>query len=263
MNLKDIKKELREKWINDLQQLKDTAHLERVSYSYITLLREIENIETLHEETKLLSFPNGTMNNEEKNDITVEDQPQKSLQDNDEIESSADINYVFQRRLRGGIAIYKNGENEEIFVVPEKVCRNLDLQTNDIVRVERDFYEKGAHRFKKIEDEEATFTVQKYDMKEYKHAIVSYNNFNNKYEIHSYKVGNKEINIEPFPLQTGDIKKFKIEAGDRVDVAVSDHGKLSKVRWLYKNRHLKYEQKNKHAHMHKSRSKKYNNYLDK
>lgn len=224
MSLSSIEKELKQHWIEDIEYNSDIKCLEEYSKLYISILNNLKALQNIRQSLDT---------NNSQNDINKKE-PSRSIND-----------YIFHRRLKGGIGV-KSEESEEIVeLIPEKIVREQELETGDTVKIEK--YVNGSrHRFTKQHHfNKIPINEGEYQIKEYNNAIVSFDNNLNEYIIKSYS---SEDGIKPLPrllINKEDVQHFKLKEGDIIDCASMAHRNIVKVRWSYNTSVPTYNKPNK------------------
>lgn len=219
-----IKQKLKEDWIDSIEKVDDINLLENLSKSYINILKELNNIQEISERL-----------NDNELDVSKEDSIDSNSTDEISINS-----YIFQRRLRGGIGIQKLNKEEAIELIPESVVREQELETGDIVKIEKHIDGINKHRFTKQKHMPKADISEEYPITSYDNAIVYYDDIIKKYTVKSYCDENGIKTIPQIIIHDNDVERYGLKDGDIVDVAHSPSRSIARVRWLYNSNQSHY-----------------------
>ncbi|OEK58900.1 DUF2325 domain-containing protein [Staphylococcus equorum] len=217
MSLNSIEKEIRNHWQQAITSTTDICDLETHSELYISILKSLE---VLQSKSKPLDNVDATDDDNDKKAPEVH----RSISD-----------YIFYRRVRGGIGKQSSESEEVVEKIPESVIREENLETGDTVKIEKNYYGTNKHRyskqpFEKVEIDEIDY----YPIIEYNNAIVSFDNTLKQYVIKSYS-SSEGIKSSPVMLiHNDDIERLNLQEGYIVDVACIPDRNLVRVRWSYK-----------------------------
>lgn len=227
MSLKSIQKEIKEYWIEDISSTSSIDDVETYSDIYLSILKELQNLQNF-KQTLVIE----TSDNDVQEKTTQSEQ--RSIND-----------YIFHRRVRGGIGVQTVDNEESVEPVPENVIRREELEPGDTVKIEKHYDGTNKHRFTKQPFEKVAVDDSDYPIIEYNNAIVSFDNNLNQYVIQSYA---SEEGIKSLPLlliHQDDVKRLELEEGYIVDVACTPDRNTVRVRWSYKTHAPTYIKPNK------------------
>ncbi|MDK7284312.1 DUF2325 domain-containing protein [Staphylococcus pettenkoferi] len=219
MNVNKLQKEIKDYWLEDMASTKNISDLATYSEIYISILKKLDELQSL----KQLS---------ESETTESENKPTPSQ---DHASNFAINDYVFYRRLRGGIGKQVSDSETVIELIPETAVHEEELETGDIVKIEKHEYGKNRHRYTKqpFEKVEVTNDDNNYDLIEYNNAIVTYDSTLNRYTIQSYW---EEDGIKSLPtllVNPEDVERLDLKDGYIVDVAHYANQNTVRVRWSY------------------------------
>ncbi|WP_194747996.1 DUF2325 domain-containing protein [Staphylococcus chromogenes] len=248
MNNYELITAIKENWINSIRYLKDTEKIEVLSKSYLVTLKELENIESLLLSEEELDDEVAIL----KEATSKESSSQLKKENNYSSKSpKAKSNlYIFQRRLRGGVAIQKNNTNVivDTEVIPEGICRELSLNNGDVLSIQKNYYDYKKHLFKKECDVDPDFSIDEYPLISYSHAITSYDDTLKEYVVNSYYSEEGLKNIPPIIISSEDADRYHLKEGDLIDIAHLPDRNSAKVRWLYRTDYPVYKTPFKSSH---------------
>ncbi len=227
MNYSSIREQIKESWIKDIQNEDNIETLDYLSKNYITILNSLCNIQSKSRNTL-------DTNTEQKNKNVDED-----------VCTIEDSNiYIFQRRLKGGIAIPKSKKEQEIVLVPETIIRDQDLNSGDNIKIDKHALGNNKHSFTKIENMEKA-EPDNYPMIAYNNSVVSFDETLKSYIIKSHYKSDGLHTIPTLIINDEDITRYQIEDGDIVDVAHMTDRSSVKIRWKYSSKETPYHKPQK------------------
>lgn len=215
MSLNSIEKELKSRWQMDIMSITDAYDLEEQSNLYLSILKKLQVLQSTSDSSI------ETVNDEsDKNQL----EEQRSISD-----------YVFYRRVRGGIGKQSSESEEVVELIPENVIREENLETGDTVKIEKNYYGINKHRYSKQPFEKVKIDkTDYYPIVEYNNAIVSFDNTLKQYVIKSYSSSEGIKSLPVMLIHKDDIERLNLKEGYIVDVACIPDRNLVRVRWSYK-----------------------------
>lgn len=229
MSLSTIQKEIKEYWLKDISSKVNISEIAEYSEIYISILKNLETLQAMKNSSEKDS-PSTILTDDDNTNIT-------NLVSEKEKETSntfAINDYVFQRRLRGGIGKQVSSADEVVELIPENVIRDEELENGDIVKIEKHYYGNNRHRFTKQPFEKVDIDNDTYEIIEYNNAIVKYDSILNQYTINSYWGEDGIKSLPPLLINRDDVERLDLHDGYIVDVAHLPERSTVRVRWSYK-----------------------------
>ncbi|HDA5091078.1 TPA: DUF2325 domain-containing protein [Staphylococcus aureus] len=223
MEIENIIDTVKENWINKIRKTNDIEKLESLSSNYITILKSLTSISnTLSETDKQLD----------------REQPIQHVESNHNHDFPIDL-YVFQRRLRGGIATQNDESTQVTELVPESIVREEGLVNGDVIKIEKHYYSNNTHRFTK-QNNIPRENVGDYPIVSYDNAIVTFDDTLQQYTIKCYYTDGGMKTTPQLIISNIDVERYGLKDGDVVDVAHQPNRSSVRVRWKYSTDELPY-----------------------